>query len=261
MPLIDICFNFTHESFRKDEKELLNRASTAGVETMIVTGSSITESREAIKLAEKYPEQLYATAGVHPHLATEWKNGSTEELLEMADHPAIVAIGECGLDYNRDFSPRKEQRKAFTQQLEIAIESGLPAFCHERDAHDDFLAILREYRPQLKDVVVHCFTGLQNQLETYLELDAHIGITGWICDERRGHHLREFIHIIPDNRLMIETDAPYLLPRDLKPKPKGRRNEPAFLPHICEAVAQARKQSTEHVADCSTATAKSFYQL
>ncbi len=261
MSLIDICFNFTHESFRKDEKEILDRAVAADVRTMIVTGSSISESKESIKLAEKYPDQLIATAGVHPHLATEWKQGSSEELLEMADHPKIVAIGECGLDYNRDFSPRQQQREAFTQQLEVAIGSGLPVFCHERDAHDDFLAILREYRQHLKQVVVHCFTGLQNQLEAYLELDAHIGITGWICDERRGYHLREFIHIIPDNRLMLETDAPYLLPRDLKPKPKGRRNEPALLPHICEAVAQSRNQSTEHVADCTTATATSFYQL
>ncbi len=179
----------------------------------------------------------------------------------MAEHPVVVAIGECGLDFNRDFSPRKEQRLAFTQQLEVAIETGLPAFCHERDSHNDFLAILHEYRPHLTNVIVHCFTGEQGQLETYLDLDAHIGITGWICDERRGHHLREFIHIIPDNRLMIETDAPYLLPRDLQPKPKSRRNEPAFLPHICKAVADSRNQSTEHVAACTTKTAKNFYQL
>lgn len=259
--LIDICFNFTHESFRKDEQALLQRAKAAGVSRMMVTGASIPESQEALALAQRFPEQLFATAGVHPHLAKDWDAQSAETIRRLAEDDKLLAIGECGLDYNRDFSPRDTQRAVLTAQLELAVESGLPVFLHERDAHDDFLRILQAFRPQLSKAVVHCFTGNQSQLEAYLALDLHIGITGWICDERRGHHLREFIHLIPDNRLMIETDAPYLVPRDLRPKPKGRRNEPAFLGHIAEAVAAARDQPLKQLLPRIQATTEQFFGL
>ena len=259
--MIDICFNFTHSSFRQDEAEVLQRAIDAGVTTLMVTGSSIEESRSCIALAHKYPENLYATVGVHPHLAREWDASSPVAVRKMLNDEKIKAIGECGLDYNRDFSPREKQRYAMEAQLELAVESGLPVFLHERDAHDDFINILERYKPDLFDAVVHCFTGTQSQMKACLELDCHIGITGWICDERRGHHLQDFVSLIPDNRLMIETDAPYLTPRDLKPQPKDRRNEPAFLPHICEAVAKARGETTTELATSTTRTAELFFRL
>ena len=260
-PLIDICFNFTHESFRKDEQALLQRAKAAGVGKMIVTGASIPESQEALALAHRYPEQLFATAGVHPHLAKDWDAQSPEVIRRLAKDDKLLAIGECGLDYNRDFSPRDTQRAVLTAQLALAVETGLPLFLHERDAHEDFLSILQEFRPQLGKAVVHCFTGNQSQLEAYLALDLHIGITGWICDERRGHHLREFIHLIPDNRLMIETDAPYLVPRDLRPKPKGRRNEPAFLGHIANTIAEARGETRAQLTAHLQTTTEQFFNL
>ena len=257
----DICFNFTHSSFRQDEEVILERAIETGIDRMIVTGSSIDESREGIALAEKYPEHLWATAGVHPHLASEWDSQSTLSIIEMSKHEKVVAIGECGLDFNRDFSPREKQRYAFEAQLELAAELALPAFMHEREAHDDFIHILEGYRNDLPAAVIHCFTGEKSQLESYLALDLYVGITGWICDERRGHHLHEIVQMIPAERIMIETDSPYLLPRDLSPKPKDRRNEPAFLPHTCKTIAQHRNTDAPSLARKSSANATTFFSL
>ena len=260
-PLVDICFNFTHESFRQDEAELIQRALIAGVEWMVVTGSTLAESKAGMLLCHQYPKHLVATAGVHPHHASEWQRSDLKKLLEMAKHDEVRAIGECGLDYNRDYSPREAQRYAFEAQLEAAATSGLPAFLHERDAHEDFLTLVERYLPDLSAAVVHCFTGEGEQLDAYLELGLHVGITGWICDERRGHHLRELVERIPADKLMIETDAPYLLPRDLPEKPKGRRNEPSHLPHICKTVAECRGESAEATAEATTKTASRFFRL
>jgi TatD DNase family protein len=259
--LVDICFNFTHKSFRNDEEAVVTRAVDAGVTTMIVTGSSTDESLSGIQLAERYPDNLYATVGVHPHLSREWQADTLARLHDLAQHPCIKAIGETGLDYNRNYSPHEDQRYAFEQQIELACELNLPLFLHERDAHEDFTTILRQFRNDLSDVVVHCFTGNEDQLERYLEMNLHIGITGWICDERRGVHLRELIKRIPPNRLMIETDAPYLVPRDLRPWPKARRNEPAFLAHILETVARSLNLDPDTVAEATTATARRFYRF
>lgn len=260
-PLVDICFNFTHESFRKDEAQLIERAVNAGVQWMIVTGSTLPESKEGMALCQRYPKHLSATVGVHPHHASEWQKGDQKRLLEIAKHQQVKAIGECGLDYNRDYSPREAQRYAFEAQLEAAAESGLPAFLHERDAHDDFAHMVERYLPDLSSAVIHCFTGEGSHLDTYLGLGLHVGVTGWICDERRGHHLRELVERIPKGKLMIETDSPYLLPRDLPEKPKGRRNEPSVLPHICATVADCRGETIEETADHTTATAMAFFSL
>ncbi|HGG60319.1 MAG TPA: hydrolase TatD [Gammaproteobacteria bacterium] len=259
--LFDICFNFTHSSFRHDEAEVLGRAVATGVDTMMVTGSAIGESRECLALAQRYPEHLWASAGVHPHHAREWDESSADAIRELATNPKVVAVGECGLDYNRNFSTPEQQRYAFEKQLEIAAELRLPAFMHERDAHDDFLRILEGWRNDLPAAVIHCFTGEEEQLEAYLALDLHVGVTGWICDERRGHHLHEFVDRIPADRLMIETDAPYLLPRDLSPKPRDRRNEPAYLPHIRDTVARLRNVSPSTLAAQTRQTAMSFFGL
>jgi TatD DNase family protein len=259
--LIDICFNFTHSAFRKDEKAVLERALSGGVTVMMVTGSSVEDSSKAIELAERYPAHLFATAAVHPHHASGWTRDTRTRLRELAAHPKVKAIGEAGLDYNRTLSPPAAQRQAFEQQIELACELKLPLFLHLRDAQDDFLNILARNRNDLTDVVVHCFTGGGDELDAYLAMDLHIGITGWICDERRGLHLRQLVGRIPADRLMIETDAPYLVPRDLRPQPKGRRNEPAFLPHILAAVAGSLGRPEKEVAAATTATAKRFYRL
>lgn len=259
--LIDIGANLTHESFARDLPEVLQRATDANVGRMIVTGTSVAATRAAIDLHRENPQRLFATAGLHPHHAAELSPSVLEELRELARRPGVVAVGECGLDYYRNFAPREAQISAFRALLEVAVACGKPVFLHQRDAHSDFISILREFRSDLVDGVAHCFTGQANELEDCLELDLAIGITGWICDERRGLHLLPMMPMIPAHRLMIETDAPYLVPRSLRPQPAGRRNEPAFLVEVATTVARARGETLEQLALTSTATAQSFFRL
>jgi TatD DNase family protein len=260
--LIDIGINLTHDSYDSDRDAVMARAAAAGVVQMVVTGASGEGSRKAAALARQHPGKLFSTAGVHPHHATELTDELAQELEALARESEVVAVGECGLDYFRDFSPRDVQRAAFARQLEIAARVGKPVFLHQRDAHADFVAILREHAAALSaGAVAHCFTGQANELMDYLEMGLAIGITGWISDERRGHHLLPLMREIPVGKLMIETDGPYLLPRDLMPKPASRRNEPAFLPHIAATVARARSESVEAVAASTTAAARQFFRL
>ncbi len=259
--LIDIGANLTHNSFDEDRAEMMLRASDAGVSRMIVTGSSNQGSLDALKLAESEPGRLYATAGVHPHHATDYDETSETLIRELAKKDAVVAIGECGLDYFRDFSPRPAQLAAFRSQLEIAAEVALPVFLHQRDAHDDFVEVLEPMLPKLPRAVAHCFTGENESLREFLAMGLWIGITGWICDERRGDHLHDIVSVIPDDKLLIETDAPYLLPRTIQPKPKSRRNEPAYLTEVLRVVAEARGQSEEHVARITTENAINFFGI
>jgi TatD DNase family protein len=260
-PLIDIGINLGHDSYDVDRDAVISRAEAAGVVQMIVTGATFPGSREAIQLARSRPGKLFATAGVHPHHATELTVDSLSELAELARQPEVVAVGECGLDYFRDFSPRADQQAAFHRQLELAARLHKPVFLHQRDAHEDFVAILREHCENLTAGVAHCFTGSGPQLAAYLELGLAIGITGWICDERRGAHLVPLMREIPADRLLLETDGPYLLPRDLRPKPASRRNEPAYLPHIASVVAQARGESVAALALSTTAAARKLFGL
>jgi TatD DNase family protein len=259
MELIDIGANLAHDSFDEDRDAVLQRAAHAGVVQMVVTGSSEESTRRAIDLAASHPGVLFATAGVHPHHAADLTTDTLPALRELARDGHVVAVGECGLDYFRDFSPRDLQRRAFAWQLELAAATGKPVFLHQRDAHDDFIAILREHR--VTRGVAHCFTAGEKERDAYLELGLHIGITGWINDERRGLHLREVVRGIPASRLMLETDAPYLLPRDIRPAPKTRRNEPMHLPHVARAVANARGETVESVSAVTTATARKFFGL
>jgi len=261
MQLLDIGANLTHESFRHDFDAVLQRAQAHGVARMIVTGASRDGSEHAVALARKHPGTLWATAGVHPHHAVNYDDATDTLLRELTTHPEVRAVGEAGLDYNRNYSPRDVQLAVFERQLKIAVDVQKPLFLHQRDAHHDFIALLRRYRDRIPAAVVHCFTDTGEALRDYLALDCHIGITGWICDERRGTHLRELVKEIPANRLMIETDAPYLLPRTVRPQPAHRRNEPMYLRHICEEIARDRGEPAEVTAAHSTATAKAFFKL
>jgi TatD DNase family protein len=259
MELIDIGVNLTHDSFDADREAILQRAAASGVAQMVVTGSSEDSTRKAITLSQTHRGVLFATAGIHPHHAVDLTPDTLPALQELARDPHVTAVGECGLDYFRDLSPRDLQRRAFAWQLELARATGKPVFLHQRDAHEDFIAILREHK--VTRGVAHCFTDGEKERDAYLELGMHIGITGWINDERRGLHLREVVKGIPGDRLMIESDAPYLLPRDIRPAPKTRRNEPAYLPHVARAVAAARGETAETVAAASTITARKFFGL
>lgn len=257
--LIDIGVNLTSRQFTHDLDEVIARGVEAGVSQMIVTGTSLTTSEAAATLATRFPGQLYATAGIHPHGASAFRSEAETALEALAAKPEVVAIGECGLDFNRDYSPRPEQERCFEAQLDLATRLNIPVFLHERDAHARFINILGRYRDKLPAVVVHCFTGSAEALRSYLELDCHIGITGWICDERRGLGLRELVAQIPSDRLMIETDAPWLTPRNIRPKPK--RNEPMYLPYVAREVAACTGRSVDEVAADSTATAIRFFGL
>jgi len=259
--LIDIGINLSHDSFNADRDAVIARAVAAGVVQMMVTGSSGPSTRQAIEMARTHPGRLFATAGVHPHHAKELTEELLAQLGQLATLPQVVAVGECGLDYFRDLSPRAVQQKTFHRQLELAARVRKPVFLHQRDAHADFVAILQEHRASLVGGVAHCFTGSQEELTAYLQMDLAIGITGWICDERRGAHLLPLMSEIAADRLLLETDGPYLLPRDLPAKPESRRNEPSFLPHIAATVARARGESLEQLAATSTAAARRLFGL
>jgi TatD DNase family protein len=259
--LVDIGANLTHDSFDADRAEVIARAVEAGVERFVVTGSDAAHSRKALTLCREYPGRLHATAGVHPHHAKDCTPATPEELRKLLAYSEVVAVGECGLDYFRNFSPPEVQRQVFTMQLELAAGCGKPVFLHQRDAHDDFLSLLREHRPRLSRAVVHCFTDGAAELEDYLALDCHIGVTGWICDERRGSALRDCVGLIPADRLMLETDAPYLIPRDLNPKPSSHRNEPMHLRHIAQVVASRVGKSVAQLTEETTRNAESFFAL
>ena len=259
--LIDIGANIAHDSFDEDRDEMMRRATEAGVKRIVVTGSSDESNVRAAELAQQNPGILFSTAGVHPHHASDYTEESDALIRSLIQKNAVVAVGECGLDYFRNFSPRDAQVDAFKRQLEIAKGSGLPVFLHQRDAHDDFVEILEPALPDLSRAVAHCFTGEGESLREYVGMGLYIGITGWICDERRGKHLLDIVSVIPDDKILIETDAPYLLPRTVRPRPKSRRNEPMYLPEVVRVVAEARGQTEEHVAKITTANAVRFFAL
>jgi len=282
LDLIDVGINLTHDSYAADREEVIAAAYDAGVAQLIVTGATLDGSLSALELARSHAfahsssGRLFATAGVHPHHASELQEADLPRLRALLAQPEVVAIGECGLDYYRNFSPYAAQRHAFELQLRLALECGKPLFLHQRDAHRDFVALLRDAmkvaasEPSVLESgarvsglhgVAHCFTGGVDELEAYLELGLHIGITGWICDERRGAHLLELVPRIPRGRILLETDGPYLLPRDLSPKPASRRNEPRYLRHIAATVARARGESLEECAAHTSGAARALFGL
>jgi TatD DNase family protein len=261
LDLIDIGSNLTHDSFTADRDAVLARALQAGVRRQIITGADLASSHQAAALAARHPARLWSTAGVHPHHAQSFSGSQRAELVDLLHLSQVVAVGECGLDYFRNFSPPDAQRQAFIAQLEIAAAVRKPVFLHQRDAHGDFVAILRDFSGRLHGGVAHCFTGGEAELEAYLALGLYIGITGWACDERRGLELRSSVPRIPLDKLLIETDAPYLLPRDLNPKPKSRRNEPGYLPHIAATVASLRGEALETIGAATTRNAVALFAL
>lgn len=262
----DIGANLTSKQLRNNTADIIGKALQAGVDTIVITGTDEQNSADALTLCEHYsdefPEQsLYCTAGVHPHDAKDISASTISRLKELATHAKVKAIGETGLDFNRNFSPPADQEKGFNLQLELASELRKPVFLHERDAHERFYAILKSHLAHLPSAVIHCFTGDKKALYSYLDLDCYIGITGWVCDERRGKELQALVKNIPSDRLLIETDAPYLLPRDLGVKPKPKHNEPSFLPHIAKVIAELRNESLEHLAMSTYQNSKRFFQL
>lgn len=264
MNLVDIGINLGHDSFDHDREALVDRARAAGVSRFIITGTDLAGSTRALQLAGEHAD-FYCTVGVHPHHASDLDDDGVQALRELLAYDKVVAVGECGLDFFRNFSPPDDQRRALERQLQLAIETGKPLFLHQRDAHVELMQRLGEHRQALTGGgVVHCFTAGAAELADVLEAGFHVGITGWLCDQRRGQALRDAVKDLPDDRFMVETDAPYLLPRTL-PKDElraaGRRNEPRFLPHIVQKLAELMDREPEEIARLSTANARRLFRL
>ncbi|MDL4616095.1 3'-5' ssDNA/RNA exonuclease TatD [Citrobacter amalonaticus] len=258
--MFDIGVNLTSSQFLKDRDEVVARATAAGVNGLLLTGTNLHESQQAQRLAQIYPH-CWSTAGVHPHDSSQWQPATEEAIVALASWPEVVAIGECGLDFNRNFSTPQEQERAFDAQLHIAAELQMPVFMHCRDAHTRFLTLLDPWLDKLPGAVLHCFTGTREEMQACVDRGMYIGITGWVCDERRGLELRELLPFIPAEQLLIETDAPYLLPRDLSPKPASRRNEPAHLPHILERIAHWRGDELQWLSATTDANVRKLFGI
>ena len=254
----DIGVNLFSAQFDTDRELVLQRAAEQGVRQFILIGSDLAETQLNLAFCQQ-TTLCYSTAGVHPHQASAVNSDWLTLLTKLAQQPKVVAIGECGLDFNRDFSPRPVQQQVFAAQLQLAKQLDKPVYLHERDAFDCQIAMLKEQ--QIQHGVAHCFTGNSDELKAYLDLGLYIGITGWLCDERRGDALRQALAYIPPDRLLLETDAPYLLPRTLRPKPANRRNEPAFLPVIAAAVAELKQLSLAELAQITSDNCSRLFQL
>lgn len=265
LSLIDIGVNLSNNRFKEDLDQVIERALASHIQQLVLTGTSVEETQKVIAICDsfnhKYPNKLFATAGIHPHDADELDSEKLALLSKLSESDFVVAIGETGLDFNRNYSSTANQIAAFEAQLELAVEKKLPLFMHERDAAQRQIEIITEYRDHFTKGVIHCFTGNKQTLYRYLDLDLSIGITGWICDPKRGEELRNIVADIPLNRLMVETDAPYLLPKNMPKPPKNRRNEPAFLSYVLEEIQNHRSETVEAIAKATTANAKQFFNI
>ncbi len=263
--MIDVGVNLTNKRFNKDRTELIARAKNIGVERLVITGTSVNESQNALTLCQNYQQQfpntLYATAGVHPHDADGVSENYLTQLTLLAEQPEIKAIGECGLDFNRNFSAPEQQLIVFREQISLAKQLRLPLFLHQRDAFQSWFDELKPFIDQVPAMIAHCFTGNKCELEQCIDAGMYIGITGWICDERRGQALQEIVNLVPVDRLLVETDAPYLTPRTIKPKPKSSRNEPSYLPFIIEKIAAITALDPNEIACQTSMNAQRAFNL
>ena len=261
---IDVGINLTNKQFAGEYDEVIDRAISAGVEQILLTGTSVRSSKEALALAKEYPETLFATAGIHPHDAKTMNAESIRILASLLKEKKVVAVGECGLDFDRDFSPRPVQESCFHAQLSLAEEVQKPLFLHERAAFDRFIAILKEHS-SLPEGVVHCFTGQLKEAKTYLEMGYYIGFTGAITDMRRFAALEEVVRYVPLDRMLIETDAPFMMPKNVPTRQlsyhQQRRNEPAFLPYVAQTIARYKGVSLKAVADKTRENAEALFKL
>ena len=259
--IADIACNFTSERFDDDLNEVINRAITNKITKFGLICSRLIDLDKLLKIYSRYSKDMFFTIGVHPHHANEINDRYLKNLKEVININNPHAIGETGLDFFRNLSTYEEQIYAFEEQIKIAIETDKPLFLHQRDSHDDFIKILKKYSSNLNKSVVHCFTGNMAQLEDYLNLDCYIGVTGWICDEKRNVELRKTIKNIPPSKLMIETDCPYLIPKNLRNKPKNNRNEPSSLNHIVSEIAILMEINEDVLREETFKNTKNFFNI
>jgi TatD DNase family protein len=243
--LFDSHCHLDDPSFRDDLEDVVARARAAGVERLMTIGVTLETSRKAVELAKTRPG-VYASVGLHPHDAQEGSDDVLEELVRLSGNPEVRAWGETGLDFNRMHSPRDEQEKWFVRQLEAAAERSLPMIFHERDSQGRFLELLKTCPPPPGAAVVHCFSGTRAELMRYLDMGYYIGITGILTLKERGESLRRLAPRIPPDQLLVETDAPYLVPEPQRRR--FRRNEPAFVRSVLLRLAEVRGEDPEGLA-------------
>jgi TatD DNase family protein len=258
--LFDIACNFSSDRFDNDLNEVIQRAKNNNVTKFLVVSASLKDTEKVYRIYQDNKGSCFFTIGVHPHHANEFDSLSSEEMIKLIEEYKPHSVGETGLDFFRNISSYEEQIFAFEQQIKIAVKTNLPLFLHQRDAHDDFMKIISKYKNDIPKAVVHCFTGTQKELDDYLEMGFHIGLTGWVCDERRNVDLRKSLINIPIEKLMIETDCPYLIPRNLKDKPKNNRNEPSHLPHIANEIASLINIDISEFADTTYKNSMNFFK-
>jgi len=262
---IDIGINLINKQFRNEIDQTIDRALDANVSKMILTGTSLKNSIQAHQLANKNPQIIYSTAGIHPHNAKTFTDTTQHELKKLLKNPNVVAVGECGLDFDRDFSPRPIQEKCFEMHLELAVEIQKPVFLHERAAHQNFNAIIDLYKDNLSNAIVHCFTGSLTEAKTFLDNGFYIGFTGAISDIRRFNQLKEVVRYAPLDRIMIETDCPFMLPKNipnhLLNQKNKRRNEPAFVSYVAASIANFKNIPITEVMEATTENAIDFFEL
>lgn len=282
--LVDIGANLTNKKYARDLDQVITRSLESGVTKVIVTGTSVQESKEALRLTHLYPGTLYCTAGVHPHDSKTWRGEEDIAVLKgLLTNKECVAVGETGLDFNRNFSPPDDQIRAFRDQVQLACDLGKPMFVHERDAHKELIEILAEFKSKLPPTVVHCWTGKQHEARAYIEMGLYIGLTGFLWKDRADDSVRAALKAgdIPLDRLLVETDAPYMFPNvkggKLDPETKSKlsqrslnwtnryasfaRNEPCSLPLTLELIAAYMGKPPEEVAIKTTFNALKVFGL
>jgi len=245
MKLFDSHCHLDDRVYDKDFEAVLSRANNAGVSNIMIVGVDKKSSTRAVALAESKPE-LYASVGFHPHDAKECSKEALEFLIKLAESPKVKAWGEIGLDFNRMYSPREDQEKWFIRQLEVADKLNLPVIFHERDSEGRLLEILSKHFNPGRTGVIHCFSGSETELNQYPALGLYIGIIGILTIKSRGAKLRTLVPLIPANRILIETDAPYLTPAPKKNK--THRNEPAFVKSVLLKLAEVRGEAPDDLA-------------
>lgn len=258
MNLFDSHCHLDDPSYRGDIDAVLDRARASGVSRMMTIGVTLETSHRAVALAETRPG-VYASVGVHPHDAHACSDEILDQLTALARRPAVRAWGETGLDFNRMHSPREEQEKWFVHQLETAADLGLPMIFHERDSQGRFLELLQACPPSAGAAVIHCFSGTRSELMRYLDMGYYIGITGIITLQERGELLRRMAPLIPADRLLVETDAPYLTPQP--ERRRFRRNEPAFVRSVLLKLAEVRGEEPAELARVVFANTCRLYRI
>ncbi|XP_076372622.1 3'-5' ssDNA/RNA exonuclease TatD-like isoform X2 [Tachypleus tridentatus] len=275
--LVDVGANLTNKKFARDLDAVVQRSRDAGVKKIIVTGTSVQSSKEALRLTRLFPGTLYCTAGIHPHDSKSWEDETVDALKEIASNPECVAIGECGLDFNRNFSPPDVQIEVFEKQVKLACDLQKPLFLHEREAHSALMKVLEQYQERLPSTVMHCFTGTQQEVKKYLDMGFYIGLTGYLWKDKSEDGVRKILEerLIPLDRLLVETDSPFMypniraskLPADVKGALSERslsflnryctfqRNEPCSLPISVEMIAAYLKLKPDDIALKTTYTA------